>query len=242
VLLRGDKTNLVPVKIHDIDTQARLSLKQNEDGTYRIAINRLRVLDLDTEVLGVKFDDADKENLLKTGNLGRVVDLEHIKGVKTPSFVTLDKQTNELFFLNANKVKLPEKIADLQLSDEQRSALLQGKSTEIAGVEYQINAEKRKCEVLRDKDLKITQFRGVALDDKQQDALAEGKYVHVDGLIDRKGVKYSGYVQHDKTSGKIGFFKASDLARLERKGKVKPDRVHRDQVAAIQRLQKMKCL
>ena len=42
------------------------------------------------------FRKKDKKNLLETGNMGRVVELKGRNGEYIPSFISLDKMTNEV--------------------------------------------------------------------------------------------------------------------------------------------------
>jgi len=78
-LLRGFKTNeLVPVSLN-LGTavtrmDARLSLQQNDEGAVVVAIHGIRKEpNLNFAFFGHEFTKEDKENLLKTGNMGRVI-------------------------------------------------------------------------------------------------------------------------------------------------------------------------
>jgi hypothetical protein len=86
-LLNWQKTDLLPItpKFDDITlrTDARLALRETPEGKLSIAIHALRrEPELDRYCFGVRFTDEDKENLLKTGNLGRIAEAEYRQGEK----------------------------------------------------------------------------------------------------------------------------------------------------------------
>jgi hypothetical protein len=93
-LLKGYKTNeLVPVSLN-LGTavtrmDARLSLQSNDDGQVVVAIHGIRKEpNLNFEFFGHSFSQADKNNLLETGNMGRVVNLVNSK-IQTRPFPPL---------------------------------------------------------------------------------------------------------------------------------------------------------
>jgi hypothetical protein len=108
---------------------------------------------LDYPYFGVRFTDEDKQNLLATGNLGRVVEAEFAKGVKTPVFISLDPQTNELVSSRADRMLLPDTIKGVRLNDTQKEELRQGRAIHLEGMTsskgttfsaaLQYNADKR---------------------------------------------------------------------------------------------------
>lgn len=58
-----------------VPMQARLSLRENPDGTVSIVPHPIRREPNLDEYLNVKFTPEDQENLKKTGNLGRVAEV-----------------------------------------------------------------------------------------------------------------------------------------------------------------------
>jgi hypothetical protein len=115
----------------------------------------------------------------------------------------------------------------VELSEQQRKDLSEGKAVHLDnmmsknGKEFsasiQFNADKRSFEFLFDnkkkqeqkqeneqKDVQKT-FRGKELTREQRDSLREGKTIHVDGLVDKKGKGYSGYITLNKETGKTDF-------------------------------------
>jgi hypothetical protein len=74
-------------------------------------------------------------------------------------------------------------------------------------------------------------FRGRELTGDRRDSLREGKTVHVDGLVDKKGIGYSGYITLNKETGKTDFMFPKQYKEALEKGQVIPDDRHKTQVA-----------
>ena len=117
------------------DTQARLSLKEMPDGTYNIQPhNYLKAPDLDKPFLGVVLSDKDKENLMASGNVGRVVELEPTPGQKIPALVSLDKITNRLEAVPVDKLNIPQSLKGVEFTPEQVKDLKEGKAVLVEGM------------------------------------------------------------------------------------------------------------
>ncbi|MFV8355845.1 DUF3945 domain-containing protein [Flavobacterium sp. XS1P32] len=232
-LLKGYKTNeLVPVTL-DLGTSitkmdARLSLQAKEDGQVVLAIHGIRKEpQLQFKFFGHEFTKEDKDNLLKNGNMGRVVDLTNTKtGETIPSIISIDKLTNELIALRTTLIKIPEEIKGIKIDGQQKTTLSEGKPLYLEGMiskkgepfnaSVQFNADKRYIEFLFDRgssykqaekqDIEVPKtFRGKELDTAQFEKFKEGQAVYVSGLLDKKGKEYQGYVTFDKDSGKTSF-------------------------------------
>lgn len=232
-LLKGYKTNeLVPVTL-DLGTSitrmdARLSLQAKEDGQIVMAIHGIRKEpQLYFKFFGHEFTKEDKDNLLKNGNMGRVVDLTNPKtGETIPSIISIDKLTNELIALRTTLIKIPEEIKGIKLDDQQKTTLSEGKPLYLEGMiskngepfntSVKFNADKRYAEFLFDRgssykqaekqDIEVPKtFRGKELETAQFEKFKEGQTVYVSGLLDKKGKEYQGYVTFDKDSGKTSF-------------------------------------
>lgn len=263
-LLNWQKTDLLPIspKFDDttLRTDARLSLRETPDGKLSVAIHALRKEpELQRPYFGVQFTDEDKQNLKNTGNLGRVVEAEFKQGVKTPVVISIDKQTNELVAVRADKIKIPENIKGVALNEEQKNDLAQGKSVYLENMmsrknepfsaHLQFNADKRSLEFRFDNDTKQGQtqnqnqtqgnkqddvpktFRKKDLSEDQQSSLKEGKTVYVDGLTDKNGKVYSGYITLNKENRNFDFMFSKDYKEAVAAGKVVPDDRHKTQVA-----------
>ncbi|MDR0349363.1 MAG: DUF3945 domain-containing protein, partial [Tannerella sp.] len=247
-LLDYRKTELMPVAIRIDDettlrTDARFSLRRQQDGTFVPAVHPIRHKpDLERPYFGVTFTEEDKNNLLTNGNLGRTIDAEFRQGEKTPILLSLDKLTNELVAFRADRLNVPEKIKGVELSEQQRKELSEGKAVHLDnmtsknGKEFsasiQFNADKRSFEFLFDNDRKQNQkqentqsdvqktFRGKELTDEQRDSLREGKTVYVDGLVDKKGKGYSGYITLNRETGRTDFMFSKQYKDALAAGKV----------------------
>ncbi|COX98265.1 Uncharacterised protein [Mycobacterium tuberculosis] len=66
------------------------------------------------------------------------------------------------------------------------------------------------------------------MDDEQYNKFKAGQTVYVDGLIDKKGQKYQGYITLNKETGKTGFsFQNPDKLKEQ----AKPTEAHKTQTA-----------
>lgn len=88
------------------ELEARLSFKELPDGSIGLVPHAIRKEPkLDQEFMGHTFTPEDKENLKKTGNMGRTVELvDKETGEIIPSYISIDRQTNEVTFLPAKDV------------------------------------------------------------------------------------------------------------------------------------------
>jgi len=236
---------------------ARLSLQPGDNGNAVVAIHGIRrEPNLNFPFFGHEFSKEDKKNLLQTGNMGRVVDLTNPKtGEKMPSIVSIDRLTNEVIALRQDWIKIPDEMKGVKLNEEQKQTLVEGKPLQLEGMiskkgepfdaTVQFNADKRFVEFLFDRNVNRGQnqqseqqqgqpqeaprtFRGKELTDQQYDKFKEGQTVYLDGLIDKKGQKYQGYITFDKETGKIGFsFNSPDKL----KEKIQPKEENKTQVA-----------
>ncbi len=258
-LLKGYKTNeLVPVSLN-LGTavtrmDARLSLQQNDEGQVVVAIHGIRKEpNLNFAFFGHDFSKEDKNNLLQTGNMGRVVDLVNTKTNEIiPSIISVDRLTNELVALRTDFVKIPEEIKGVKLNEEQKQILQEGKPLYIEGMvskkgsafdaTVQFNADKRFVEFLFDrKDNKQTQnnqhtqshdapkiFRDKEMDQEQYQKFKDGQTVYISGLVDKKGKEYNGYITFNKETNKTDFsFQNPDKIKAQ----AKPTEAHTTQTA-----------
>jgi hypothetical protein len=256
-LLNWQKTDLLPIslKFDDVSlhTDARLALRENPDGKLSVSIHALRKEpELDRYYFGMKFSEEDKQSLLKTGNLGRIAEVQFKQGETTPVFLSVDRQTNELVAVRADRVKIPETIKGVPLNDRQKQELSEGKTVWIEGMTskngkefsayLQFNADKRGFEFRFDNEKQVQKqsneqkdvqktFRGRELTEDQRNSLREGKTVHVNGLVDKKGRGYSGYITLNKETGKADFMFYKQYKDALAAGKVVPDDRHKTQVA-----------
>ena len=139
---------------------ARLSFRHDKDGKVVLAIHGIRQKpELERPFFGHEFSKEDKANLLETGNMGRIVNLKnYITGEMIPSFVSVDKVTNELVSMRASSVQIPDEIKGVKLSKEQQQALREGKGVFLENMisnrknpfsaTVQVNADKKSLEFI----------------------------------------------------------------------------------------------
>ncbi|MGO1595810.1 MAG: DUF3945 domain-containing protein [Sphingobacterium sp.] len=208
------------------------------------------------EFFGHKFTDEDKKNLLETGNMGRVVNLTNTKtGELMPSIISIDRLTNDVIALRTEFIKIPDEIKGVKLDDAQKQTLMEGKPLYLDGMiskkgtefsaTVQFNADKRYVEFMFDRSNSNQQsqsrgqnnhqsrpqeapktFRGKELTDEQHKDFKAGQTVYIDGLRDKKGQPYQGYITFNKDTGKTNFEFPNKY-----KERVKPTEAHKTQTA-----------
>ncbi|WP_313511903.1 DUF4099 domain-containing protein [Sphingobacterium sp.] len=252
LLLKGYKTNKVyPTSFNFgsviVRSVARLGFQDGENGKPVLVMYGVRhEPNLHTPFFGHEFTKEDKENLLKTGNMGRVVELTNRKtGEKIPSVISIDHLTNEVIAFRQDRIKVPDEIKGVKLTEDQEQDLKDGKAIYLEGLDFknsmnknayvQFNADKKYPEYLfGDKAPKQTQahdpkiFRGKEFSDEQYKQLTEGKTIYVSDFKDGKGQPYKGYVTLNKETGKYDFSFRNPNAL---KNKAQPAVAHKTQVA-----------
>lgn len=151
--------------------------------------------------------------------------VHRITGELVPSLISRDRLTNELIQIRVECVRIPLVIKGVTLDEEQRKILREGKPLYLknmlsargtlfnAAVQY--NADKRYVEFLLDKNVRRLRvedfrpvpevFRGKKLKKWQVEKLRAGEVAYVDGLMDKNGKRYQGYLRFDKRVGKFEF-------------------------------------
>lgn len=267
-MLRGYKSpSTFPIEANFgsmvMKTDARLSFRPDGEGNVVLAIHGIRKEpELDRPFFGHQFTDEDKKNLRETGNMGRIVDVKNYRtGELVPSFISIDKQTNELVSMKASSLKLPDEIKGVKLDEKQKAALMEGKAVFLENMIsaknkpfsafVQVNAEKRSLEfIFPEKEQKQTQqqgqqqrndqpervripksLAGVELSDKQQADLRADKTIYVKGLKDKEGQEYNAYVKVNHEKGKLDFYKFNPDKAKEKAKEITPANEHKIQVA-----------
>lgn len=131
-LMNYGKTGLVTVKptfgYESYELQARLSFQKMEDGKLKLTPHFIRNEPrLDIPHNGYTFTDEDKKNLKRTGNLGKVVDVADTRtGEMRQSYISIDRLTNEIVDVPADKVRIPYQIGQTGLTKEEMDILRAG--------------------------------------------------------------------------------------------------------------------
>ena len=222
-MLKGYKTNqVVPISMNFgsavLRTDARLSLQQSVGGPIVLGIHGIRQKpELDRPYFGHIFSEEDKKNLLETGNMGRVVELKGRGGEYIPSFVSIDKLTNEVVAMRAENVFIPKEIKGVKLTEQEQNDLREGKKVFIEGMisnngkefdaHIQINAERRGIEYIFDNDKLFNRqsLGGVELTKQQVEDLNAGKAIFVEGMERKDGERFSSYVKLDEVTGRPAY-------------------------------------
>ena len=222
-MLKGYKTNqTVPISMNFgsavLRTDARLSFQQSVGGPIVLGIHGIRQKpELDRPYFGHIFSDEDKKNLLETGNMGRVVELKNRNGEYVPSFISIDKLTNEVVAMKAENVFIPKEIKGVELTQQEQNDLREGKKVFIEGMisnsgkefdaHIQVNAERRGIEYIfeNDKLFNRQSLGGVELTQKQVEDLNAGKAIFVEGMERKDGEIFSSYVKLDEATGRPAY-------------------------------------
>ena len=222
-MLKGYKTNqLVPISMNFgsavLRTDARLSCQQSAGGPIVLGIHGIRQKpELERPYFGHIFSDEDKKNLLETGNMGRVVELKGRNGEYIPSFISIDKLTNEVVAMKAENVFIPRELKGVELTQQEQDDLREGKKVFIEGMisnsgkefdaHIQVNAERRGIEYIFENDKLFNRHSlgGVELTKQQIEDLNAGKAIFVEGMERKDGEVFSSYVKLDEATGRPAY-------------------------------------
>ena len=130
-MLHYGKSDLVKVKPtfggESFELDARLSFKKDGEGNVSLVPHFIRKEQKLDEYKEHKFSDDDRKNLRETGNLGRVVDIvDRETGEIIPSYISIDRKTNEITDIPANKVRIPERIGKTEITKQEQDMLRAG--------------------------------------------------------------------------------------------------------------------
>lgn len=222
-MLRGYKTNqTVPISMNFgsavLRTDARLSFQQSAGGPVVLGIHGIRQQpELDRPYFGHIFSEEDKKNLRETGNMGRIVELKTRDGEYVPSFISLDKMTNEIVAMRAENVFIPDEVKGVQLTDAEKQELREGKAVFIEGMKaksgndfdakIQISADRRGIEFLFENDRLFNRqtLGGVELSERQIADLNSGKAIFVEDMKRTNGEYFSAFVKLDEATGRPAY-------------------------------------
>lgn len=220
-LLMGNRTDLVKVNMvvggAKVSIDAKLSLQTQDDGFVGFRVIGVKnAPEFDRPYFGHVFSPEDKENLLKTGNMGRVVTLNR-NGENVESYISLDKQTNTFAAVRANSVKIKPEYGGIKLEQHEIDTLKEGKPLFLEGM----TSQKGKA---FDATLQVDAFKfgvgfsfnngvdnikklgGVELTEQQQKDLVEGKAIKVEGMKSNYSDDLrDSFVRWDDAAGKLQF-------------------------------------
>lgn len=222
-MLKGYKTNqTVPITMNFgsavLRTDARLSFQQSIGGPVVLAIHGIRQQpEFDRPFFGHVFSEEDKKNLRESGNMGRTVELKRPNGEYVPSFISLDKITNEIVAMKAENAYIPDEIKNVKLTEQEKLDLREGKAVYLEGMTaksgnefnafVQFNADRRGLEYIFDNEKVFNRqtIGGVELTAKQTEDLNNGKAIFVEDMKRKDGELFSSFVKLDEASGRPAY-------------------------------------
>ncbi len=219
-MLNYGKSDLVRVSPNfggeAFELDARLSFKKDSEGNVSLVPHFIRKEQKLDEYKEHKFSDEDRKNLRETGNLGRVVDIvDRETGEIIPSFISIDRKTNEITDIPANKVRIPERIGKTEITKQEQDMLRAGLPVRDKLIErkdgrkfvttLQVNVEQRGVEFVpgtgrspraaQAQEAKNNPIQGQAQDEENAAAIQNGQrrnsWTNADGSI-RPISKWSG--------------------------------------------------
>lgn len=112
------------------EIEARLSFKEMPDGSIGIVAHTIRKEPrLDEKFMEHEFTPEDKANLQKTGNMGRVIELvDKETGEIIPSYVSIDRQTNEIEAIPVKDVPVTTRIGQTEFTEHEIAELVAGRA------------------------------------------------------------------------------------------------------------------
>ena len=152
---------------------ARLSLRKVQDKVVVMAHGVRVEPDLKNQFYGHSFTAEDRDNLKKTGNMGRVAELTNYSdGSTVKALISIDKLTNEVVSFPVDLIKISEKFGGVKLSPEQKAELLEGKQVLVEGMVNSKTGEVFNQHLQYNADAKKLVFVGQG--ESQQQAQVEG--------------------------------------------------------------------
>ena len=234
-MLNYGKSDLVRVSPNfggeAFELDARLSFKKDSEGNVSLVPHFIRKEQKLDEYKEHKFSDEDRKNLRETGNLGRVVDIvDRETGEIIPSFISIDRKTNEITDVPASKVRIPERIGKTEITKQEQDMLRAGLPVRDKLIErkdgrkfvttLQVNVEQRGVEFVpgtgrspraaQAQEAKNNPIQGQAQDAENAAAIQNGQrrnsWTNADGSIRPiskwSGVEFTEQQKADYVAGK----------------------------------------
>lgn len=210
---------------------------------------------------GYVFSDEDKKSLLETGNLGRVATIEQYGGGTKNVYISIDPLTNDIVHMDCVRLKIKDEIKGVQLNEEQKSTIMEGKPVYIKGMTansgkefnayLQVNADTKnvaisypKSEIIED-IYSLKEIKGVPVNPEQLAMLSKGEKIELLGLARRTGGAFDAIVSYNSDTKKIEYgFPQRGLDEIQTQrifvpSKLKGVKLTRDQQAGIERGEKV---
>ncbi|WP_026461452.1 DUF3945 domain-containing protein [Adhaeribacter aquaticus] len=147
-LLNGEKTHLITGMKGDlggvkVSLDGKFRLVENPQGQPTLVFHGVKAeLTVPKSYLGYEFSEEDKQALKEKGNLGKKVELiDRTTNSSFKGYIGVDKDTKEIVAVRAERIKIPNELKGVLLSDEQKKSLEEGNPTAIAGMKDDKNQE-----------------------------------------------------------------------------------------------------
>ena len=114
----------------------KLYLVNTPDKGLRVHFQTVKqTLTIPETYLGYAFDAADRHNLHRRGELGKLVDLkDKVSGQVFRGYVGVDRDTNSLTVLRRDRLTIPAILKGVALTPEQQTGLEAGKAVKLTGL------------------------------------------------------------------------------------------------------------
>jgi len=225
-MLHYGKSDLVKVKPtfggESFELDARLSFKKDGEGNVSLVPHFIRKEQKLDEYKEHKFSDDDRKNLCETGNLGRVVDIVDKETSEIiPSYISIDRKTNEITDIPASKVRIPERIGKTEITAQERDMLRAGLPVRDKLIErndgrkfvttLQVNVEQRGVEFVpgtgkSPRTAQTQEAKGkwsdVNFTDQQKADYVAGKAVKLENVTDKQGFHATMYIKFNPEKGR----------------------------------------
>ena len=207
-LLAGKRSPLLDMNPNEDSKKGKYLLTFNEQKPKLHFIERQEMLQIPS-ALKQYLTPEDMENVQKYGNVNRVIYVD-VNGVATPKYVSLDKETNTIATMSANKLSIGDKILGVELTQEQKDNLKQGNPILLKGLNAKDGGENWDAVVSVDALAKGLSFKkvdlnipkellGVQLSSEVRQQLKNGETVLINDMTSKNtGNKFSALVNLNK--------------------------------------------
>ena len=193
---------------------ARLSFRTDAEGNVKVVPHFIhREPKLDQEYEGYKFSKEEKATLRETGNLGKVVELTGKNGEKVPSFVSIDRLTNEVVSVPVKDVFIRDTIGQTKLTTAEIMQLKEGKplppkeisdnSGKTYNVVLQVSADRKGVEFVPGAARRMEQKEQQQQPNGQQQSSWLTKDGQIKPITKWAGVPMTPQQQADYVAGKV---------------------------------------
>ena len=193
---------------------ARLSFRTDADGNVKVVPHFIhREPKLDQEFNGYKFSKDEKTVLRETGNLGKVVELTDKNGEKVPSYVSIDRYTNEIVSVPVKDVFVRDTVGQTKLTVAEVMQLKEGKAlppkeiTDKNGKTYnvvlQVSADRKGVEFVPGAARRMEQKEQQQQSNGQQQSSWLTKDGQIKPITKWAGVPMTPQQQADYVAGKV---------------------------------------